>query len=299
MAKNIRSECSRAHDRLSSVFKRHYRPAKRYLAPELALASETVAHRCTSGVRITHANIVANVCQMAYHFGQIADQKLKEGTYARTAGVLQNSVAAGVLVHTMMSVHTGMQVYLMRKYDYALLKKCIRHFSISALFLAPVIWKRIADDCQPDDLSSIRFAMSGAAPLSPDLQRKTTALLPDGVGLRVNWGMTETSCGATQFGPGELDTESSVGRLLPAMEMVILGPNAKKLGPDQEGDLCIRGEPVRSVPPCFEIPNSFPKAQTSSGNILRIPKPPRMRIRLTAGSVPEMSARYQRVGRSF
>jgi len=184
---------------------------------------------------------------MAYHFSPVANRvRREEGQHMRMAGVLQNAVAAGVLIHTLMAVQTGIQVYVMKKFEFGLLRKYIQDFRLSALFLAPVTWKRIAEECSRQGLHSMRFAMSGASPLSTELQRQVSDLLPPGVNLKVNWGMTETSCGATQFSTTEVvDTEGRVGRLLPGMQAIVLSEDddgKTRLGPEQLGELCIRGE---------------------------------------------------------
>lgn len=194
------------------------------------------------GVELSHANIVANLCQMAYHFGPRADKVRSEGRVPRMPALLQNSVAVGVLVHTMMSMHHGMEVVMMKKYTFDKLTEYARQYDLSMLFLAPPIWNRIVNEWKKEDLTKIRWALSGGSPMPLALQKRVNKALPDGTVLLPNWGMTELVCAATQFSPDEVDEEGSVGRLVPAMEAIIVGSNDKVLDYNQPGELLVKGK---------------------------------------------------------
>ncbi|OAP58070.1 hypothetical protein AYL99_07160 [Fonsecaea erecta] len=215
------------------------------------------------GVVITHANIVANLCQMAFHFDHFARKAMAEGVYLRMPGVMQNAVAVGIFVQNMMSLQCGMQVYMFPKYDFATLMASIKKFQLSACFIVPAIWNRVVQECTRDDLASIRFAMSGASPLPLPLQLKVHEMLPDGVVLRVNWGMTETVTAASQPNVTEVDREGSSGRLLPNIQAVIISPEGKKLGYDEPGELCVKGPNI--IKEYFNNPEATRAAYTSDG----------------------------------
>ena len=193
------------------------------------------------GVRITHANLVSNLCQMTFHFDHFAEKAIADGVYLRMPGIMQNAVVLGVTVQTMMALQAGMQVYMFKKFDFTLLMQCIRKYSLSAFFLVPAVWNRIANECKKEDLASFRFAMSGASPLPLALQLRIQDMLPNGIMLRVNWGMTETTTGASQPAPMEVDREGSSGRLLPNLQAIILGDGGRKLGVGEHGELCVKG----------------------------------------------------------
>jgi acyl-coenzyme A synthetase/AMP-(fatty) acid ligase len=201
----------------------------------------------------THANIVANLCQMAFFFDHFAQKAIRDGVYLRMPGVMQNAVAVGIYVQTMMALQCGMQVYMFPKYDFSSLMANIKKYQLSACFIVPAIWNRILQECTREDVASIRFAMSGASPLPLPLQLQVHDMLPDGVALRVNWGMTETVTAASQPNVTEVDREGSSGRLLPNIQAVIIGPAGEKLGYNEPGELCIRGTQAHSPP----VPNFF------------------------------------------
>ena len=181
---------------------------------------------------------------MAYFFDHFAQKAMREGVYLRMPGVMQNAVAVGIYVQTMMCLQCGMQVYMFPKYDFPSLMASVKKFQLSAVFIVPAIWNRIVQECTRQDVATIRFAMSGASPLPLPLQLKVHEMLPDGVVLRVNWGMTETVTAAAQPNATEVDREGSSGRLLPNISAVILSPEGKKLGCNEPGELCIQGEQI-------------------------------------------------------
>jgi acyl-CoA synthetase (AMP-forming)/AMP-acid ligase II len=186
---------------------------------------------------------------MRHIFDRVATPQQKAAKRLRMPGIIQNSAPAGILVHSMMALQRGMQVFLVTKYNFDELVHMIREYELSALFLVPAVFLRITQTFQAEDLRNVRWALSGASPLSPDLQSKVNAMLPTGVNLNVNWGMTETTCGATQLEPNEKESEGSVGRLLPGMKLAILGADGRHQGPGQLGEVCLKGM-CRRAPVC-------------------------------------------------
>lgn len=178
---------------------------------------------------------------MAFHFDHFAAKAIREGVFLRMPGIMQNAVVLGITVQTMMALQTGMQVYMYPKFDFSFLMHGIKEYGLSAMFIVPAVWNRIVNESNKEELKGIRFAMSGASPLPPAVQKKANALLPTGVYLRVNWGMTETTTAATQPEATERDEEGSAGRLLPNLQAIILGSDGQRLGPSETGELCVKG----------------------------------------------------------
>jgi acyl-CoA synthetase (AMP-forming)/AMP-acid ligase II len=250
---------------------------------------------------MTHTNLVSNLCQMAFHFYHFALKSIRtENKYLRMPGIMQNAVVLGITVQTMMALQTGIQVYMFPKFDFQVLRPCIRKYSLSAFFLVPAVWNRISQECTPEELASFRFAMSGASPLPLPLQLKMNDLLPEGVMLRVNWGMTETTTGAAQPGPEEFDREGSSGRLLPNMQAIILGADGKQLGFGEPGELCVKGmycySQIRGGWPCLSsafLTSGAVQDPTSSKSILTTRKRPSRPSPRTAGSERGMSPTFR------
>ncbi|GME23803.1 AMP-binding domain protein [Neofusicoccum parvum] len=112
------------------------------------------------------------------------------------------------------------------------------------------------------NLSSLRWARVGAAPLGKDVQARFQALLDrkiedggtGGTGwLTQIWGMTETSCLALQFAPGEGDASGSVGRPIAGLDVKVVDDEGKEVVEEVvgvegrtviRGELCVRGPTV-------------------------------------------------------
>jgi acyl-CoA synthetase (AMP-forming)/AMP-acid ligase II len=192
-------------------------------------------------VRVTHFNLVANILQQSFNFSYFAQKSMKDGSYLRMPGIMQNAVVIGITVQSMMALQSGMQVYMFPKFDFLFLRRCLRKLDLTVLFLVPAIWSRIANECSAAEMAHVRFCMSGASPLPVQVQKKVESKLPPGVHLRVNWGMTETTTAASQPAIFENDSEGSAGRLLPNISALILGEKDQRLNVGEAGELCIKG----------------------------------------------------------
>lgn len=58
----------------------------------------------------------------------------------------------------------------------------------------------------------------------------------------LGYGMTELTCASHGLGSREKNKVGSIGRLLPNMECKVIYPGTGKiLGPNQDGEICIKG----------------------------------------------------------
>ncbi len=112
--------------------------------------------------------------------------------------------------------------------------------------IVPPIVLKLARDPVVDnfDVSSLKMMFSGAAPLGPELSRECMERLS--CGIRQGYGMTETSP-VTHSSPADAAKMKlgSVGTAAPNSECKLLDPaTGEELGPNQEGELCVRGPQV-------------------------------------------------------
>jgi fatty-acyl-CoA synthase len=92
------------------------------------------------------------------------------------------------------------------------------------------------------DLSSIRYALSGGAPVAAELVRRLEATL--GVPFVITFAQTESSCSITVTRPGDppADRAETVGRPLPQTEVKIAVPGSGRTVPTgTTGEICARG----------------------------------------------------------
>jgi acyl-CoA synthetase (AMP-forming)/AMP-acid ligase II len=95
------------------------------------------------------------------------------------------------------------------------------------------------------DLSSIRFLVSGAAPLGADLEKQVLQRISSLRAVKQAYGMTELSPAAIYSPCDAPHREGSAGKLIPNMEAKIIDiETQKELGLEQEGELWVRGPNV-------------------------------------------------------
>jgi long-chain acyl-CoA synthetase len=95
------------------------------------------------------------------------------------------------------------------------------------------------------DLSRLRYMTSVGAALMPGLIRKIREKLPQ-TSIYSYYGMAEASY-SLGLDPGQIDRRpASVGKPFPGTQAWIVDENGRRLGPDQIGELILRGTHVRS-----------------------------------------------------
>jgi acyl-CoA synthetase (AMP-forming)/AMP-acid ligase II len=190
------------------------------------------------GVMLTHRNLVANICQLGAHLG--AD----ETTVA--LGVLPFFHIYGLVVVLNNTLREGGTVVTMPRFDLEGMLAAIDERDITHAFVVPPIVLALARHPAVDahDLGSLRFVMSGAAPLSADLEQECI----DRVGcvFRQGYGLTETSP-VTHMVPHVPGSErlGSVGPPIPNSEVKIVDPvTGEPVGPGERGEVWVRGPHV-------------------------------------------------------
>ncbi len=128
---------------------------------------------------------------------------------------------------------------------------------VTNAFVVPTMMARIIDkmsDIRPD-LSSLRSIAYGGGKMPREIIEKALALMPD-TGFTNSYGLTETSSTIALLGPEEhraaLASDdpkvrarlTSLGIPLPTVEIEIRGEDGKVLGPNEAGEIYVRGEQV-------------------------------------------------------
>src|SRR3712207_5220996 len=141
---------------------------------------------------------------------------------------------------------SGATVITMPRFDLEQFLTLIQEHKITRAYVVPPIALGLAKHPLVDqfDLSSLRLAFSGAAPLGPELEEACASRL----GCRVSqgYGMTELSpvTHAVPLDPGA-ERPGTIGPALPNTECRIVDVEAgEDLGPGERGELWIRGPQV-------------------------------------------------------
>ena len=188
------------------------------------------------GVMLTHRNLVAAVSQAAPVIGGRPDDV--------GMAVLPFFHIYGMVVILAGTLQMGATAVSMPRFDLEGFLEAAQRYRATALYLVPPMVLALARHPLVDryDLSSVRIAGSGAAPLGADLQEECAARLHCAVGQ--GWGMTETTALATLnpfHDPARIRAGSS-GLLIPNTEAKVVDVDGGgELGPDEDGELWVRG----------------------------------------------------------
>jgi acyl-CoA synthetase (AMP-forming)/AMP-acid ligase II len=187
------------------------------------------------GAMISHANALFNAesCRRALGYGE------------SDVGLVALPMFHVTALHTQLLalLAVGGSMVIQAEYETERLLELISRHRVTALFLVPAIYKLLTLRADParHDLSSVRFAGYGGAPMAPETIEATQRLLP-GVRLCNCYGLTESSSLATVL-PAELALShaSTVGRPVPGTEAEVRGLAGERLPPGEPGELFLRG----------------------------------------------------------
>jgi acyl-CoA synthetase (AMP-forming)/AMP-acid ligase II len=190
------------------------------------------------GVMLTHHNLVANVCQ--------AEAVIRVDEDDTLIGILPFFHIYGMTVIMNSALHCGATVVTLPRFELDVFLGTLQEHRITRAYLVPPIVLALAKHPLVDnyDLSSLKFILSGAAPLGADLAAECSDRLECLV--VQGYGLTETSpvTHATPDDPAR-NKPGSIGPPLPNTECKVVDPvGGTDLGPNEQGEVWIRGPQV-------------------------------------------------------
>ena len=188
------------------------------------------------GVMLSHRNVVACLAEMHPMWPYAEDDVV--------CAVLPMCHIYGMNVVMNLALASGSTIVTLPRFDIESYLGAIERYGVTRLHLAPptVLLLATSDAVDRYDLSSVRWAVSGAAPLDAELADRFEKRI--GVPIVQGYGMTEASPG-THLIP-ERDQHrappGSVGWLQPNTEARLVSPES---GEDaEEGEVWVRGPQV-------------------------------------------------------
>jgi acyl-CoA synthetase (AMP-forming)/AMP-acid ligase II len=190
---------------------------------------------------LTHRNLVANLCQDTYDRADTDDWRDE-----RVIAVLPFFHIYGLVSIMNLPLYLGGAVVTMPRFDLAEFLRVIQDYGITRAYVVPPIVLALAKHPLVDqfDVSSLRFMLSGAAPLSAELEIACGQRL--GCRMQQGYGLTETSP-TTNFVTDELAGQmpGSIGPLVPNTECRIVDVlKGEDAAVGEPGELLIRGPQV-------------------------------------------------------
>lgn len=184
------------------------------------------------GVMLTHRNLVANVLQCS-----VID--VREGDVG--LGFLPFFHIYGMVCIMSCGIYYGATLVVMPRFDLEQALQAAERYRVTLVYVVPPIFLALRSPAvEKYDLSSVRMMFSGAAPLSAAVGTEAAARFHCTV--VQGYGMTETSPVTHVMRQGD---PFSVGQVVPNTEAKIVDAVTQaELGPNQEGEICIRGPQV-------------------------------------------------------
>ncbi|KAJ2697796.1 hypothetical protein H4218_003713 [Coemansia sp. IMI 209128] len=213
------------------------RPSRGQLAPAfIPYSSGTTG--LPKGVRLSHANIIANILQItAVH--------QTNAQHPTNIAVLPMFHSFGLVFLCFVMPISGVTTVVSLKFDLSkFLSLAHQHQATETMLVPPIInaLAKLPPKTLTDSLKSLRWVVVGAAPLSADSIAALESLLPE-LTILQGYGLTETSP-AISLNPPTASKKASVGRLIPSIEAKVIDSFGRVLGKGEVGELCFRGPNV-------------------------------------------------------
>jgi long-chain acyl-CoA synthetase len=206
---------------------------------DLALLAYTAGTTANpKGAMLTHRNMLANLDQMS----EVPALREAEDDVVLLALPLFHIYALNVVLG--ITLREGATAVLVERFDPLKTLELVERHRITILFGAPPMfaaWLRVAEG-RTFDLSSVRLAVSGAAPLPGEVLEAFQKKF--GVGIWEGYGLTETAPAVTTNALGSRPRRDSIGLVLPGVEVRLVDERGEEVEEGDPGEIVVRGPNV-------------------------------------------------------
>ena len=190
------------------------------------------------GAMLSHANLYANTVQGLMWF-----KDTRPGEERMMAALPFFHVFAMTTV-LLFSVMAGAEIIMLPRFELKNAVRTIARRRPTFMPGVPTMFNAIAGFKGRADLTSIRFCISGGAPLPPEVKARFEART--GCVVVEGYGLTETSPCVICNPPGGLNKTGSIGIPMPRTEAELRDPKdpMRRIPQGERGELCLRGPQV-------------------------------------------------------
>jgi long-chain acyl-CoA synthetase len=190
------------------------------------------------GVMLSHGNLMSNLEQQTALPEALVDPDDVLFLALPLFHIFGLNVTLGLLIK---NAATGV---LLEKFEPVPALRAIQDHKVSVIFGAPPMYIAWTSTPGADqyDVSTVRLAISGAAPLSPQVLKTFREIF--GVEIYEGYGLTETSPALTSSRVGGTPKPGSVGKVLPGVEMRIVDDHGVDVEVGDTGEIIVRGPNV-------------------------------------------------------
>lgn len=187
------------------------------------------------GVLLSHRNLLTNAAGVIERTGLAETDRLLHVMPLHHVNGLNNQLIVPLLA--------GASIALMDRFRAEEVLEQIELYRPTYLTGVPTMFSRlIAAAPRARDLSSLRFARCGSAPITRTLHKEVERHL--GVPLIVSYGLSEATCTST-MNPPDARKIGTVGSVLSGQRVALFKPGTREeVPPGDEGEVCIGGPAV-------------------------------------------------------
>ena len=191
------------------------------------------------GAMLTHGNLLANLDQMM----SVPPLAEAEEDVVLLALPLFHIYALNVILG--LGIRTGATAVLVERFDPAETLALVERHGVTVLFGAPPMfagWLALAQAGAVPDLSSVRLAVSGAAPLPGEVLDQFQERF--GITIWEGYGLTESAPAVTTTAVGNAAKPNSIGLPLPGIEIRLVDEGGEDAEEGDPGEIWINGPNV-------------------------------------------------------
>ncbi len=192
------------------------------------------------GAMLTHANLSINTQQNLLWAPQFGEDDERMMAVLPFFHVFAMTTAMNV------AIAKGAMILMLPRFEAAKALKLMRTMKPTAMPGVPTLYVALmnAPGLRPGDLSSLKFCISGGAPLPLEVKRRFEAV--SGCTLVEGYGLSETSPSATGNPVKGTNKEGSIGLPMSGTRLSIrsLDDSAKEVPLGETGEICIAGPQV-------------------------------------------------------
>ena len=186
---------------------------------------------------LTHGNLLANIAQI------LANPERPGGADEVVLGVLPLFHIFGLNAVLGVALHVGGTAVLIERFDPHTTLAAIAEHGVTVVSGVPAMWAAWAGlrDAPADAFATVRLAVSGAAPLDPEVRRAVRDRF--GLDLTEGYGLTEASPAVTS-GLGHDAPDGSIGVPLPGVAVRLIDGSGEDALVGDPGEIWVKGPNV-------------------------------------------------------
>ncbi len=194
------------------------------------------------GALLTHGNVVNTMTGLR---NALTAEGEDDESIQRVALIFLPLFHVNAMMSLISAVNRGLKVALLRKFSVKEFGPTVEAEKPEFFSAVPKVYKILLeakDTVKQHDLSSLRFAICGAAPMPVETINQFEKEF--GIEILEGYGLTEATVASTLHRRGGKKKVGSIGQALDGQEVAIMDPEGNLLGPGEVGEIVIRGPSV-------------------------------------------------------